>query len=393
MTVREFPHLENIKGEPQIRSKVDYIDAVRGWAILLVMTCHVGGLFPELPYPVKKLTNFGWHGVQLFFLASAITLLMSWRRQKAAENNKVFAFFIRRFFRIAPMYYSGALLYFFVQPPAASPENGMQLLRTLLFLNTWHPLWVPTVPGWMVVPGGWSIGVEFTFYMLFPLFASLLTTIWRAGGFVIIALALASLVNPWAEIWFSDYGAMATRNFLYFWFPSQLPVFASGILLYFLVEKSSLKLSRIHTHALLFLAASLCFLASQHQNPVGYVRSLYEIPPILLATAGFMIFIFTLAHCNNTVFAHKVLQRLGVLSFSCYVLHFVFFPRIPGWTGDLIDLKAAGFTAIGMFFILLIATIVCTVVASSIAYRYIENPGIAFGRRCISRLRNRRDIG
>ena len=91
--------------------KKNYIDAVRGWAILMVITTHVGDRFPELPYPIKKLTNFGWHGVQLFFLASAVTLLMSWHRQNTPNLASVRSCFIRRFLRIAPMYYAGALIY------------------------------------------------------------------------------------------------------------------------------------------------------------------------------------------------------------------------------------------------------------------------------------------
>src|SRR3954449_11320868 len=90
----------------------EYINSLRGWAILLVIGCHVGGCFPEMPYPIKKLTNFGWHGVQLFFIASALTLIMSWHRTDAAFCSKSIKFLIRRYFRIAPMYYFGVILYY-----------------------------------------------------------------------------------------------------------------------------------------------------------------------------------------------------------------------------------------------------------------------------------------
>ena len=55
---------------------------VRGYAILLVITCHETYWFPELPYPVHRVTVLGWHGVQLFFLASAVTLMMSWQYRR-----------------------------------------------------------------------------------------------------------------------------------------------------------------------------------------------------------------------------------------------------------------------------------------------------------------------
>ena len=116
--------------------KLDYIDAVRGWAILLVITHHVGSMFPEMPYPVKKLTNFGWHGVQLFFLASALTLLMSWHRARVHDGVFVGSFFVRRFLRIAPMYYAGAAIYFVAEPPI-SGFSLSQMLISFAFLNTW----------------------------------------------------------------------------------------------------------------------------------------------------------------------------------------------------------------------------------------------------------------
>ncbi len=78
-----------------------YIDALRGWAILLVITCHATFSYPELPYPVHRLTELGWHGVQLFFLASCVTLLMSWHGEMARRGRAdTGAFFIRRVFRM-----------------------------------------------------------------------------------------------------------------------------------------------------------------------------------------------------------------------------------------------------------------------------------------------------
>src|ERR1700761_4455064 len=103
-----------VSGTPHVQ----FIDAVRGYAVSLVILCHTTYLFPELPYPVHRVAVLGWHGVQLFFLASAVTLLMSWhreiRRYGAAD---VGAFFLRRFFRIAPAYYVAALFYFWLTPP------------------------------------------------------------------------------------------------------------------------------------------------------------------------------------------------------------------------------------------------------------------------------------
>jgi peptidoglycan/LPS O-acetylase OafA/YrhL len=81
-------------------------------------------MFHELPYPLKKLTNFGWHGVQLFFMMSCVTLMLSWRSDEARGIALKSAFWIRRFFRIAPMYYAAAALYFVIGMPPSGFDLG-----------------------------------------------------------------------------------------------------------------------------------------------------------------------------------------------------------------------------------------------------------------------------
>ncbi|MFL5251772.1 MAG: acyltransferase family protein, partial [Rhodopila sp.] len=88
---------------------------------------------------MHRLTTQGWYGVQLFFMASAITLMMSWHGERNRRGRAdVRAFFIRRFFRIAPAYYAGALLYYFVCPPVMGFDI-FKLVPWLGFLNDWHP--------------------------------------------------------------------------------------------------------------------------------------------------------------------------------------------------------------------------------------------------------------
>jgi peptidoglycan/LPS O-acetylase OafA/YrhL len=63
-----------------------YIDCVRGYAVLLVIASHLVEVFPKLPYPVRRLALSGWFGVQLFFLASSLTLLMLWYSERCRDG-------------------------------------------------------------------------------------------------------------------------------------------------------------------------------------------------------------------------------------------------------------------------------------------------------------------
>jgi peptidoglycan/LPS O-acetylase OafA/YrhL len=78
------------------------LDALRGVAILGVILVHANDGWRTLSWPMKALSSQGGWGVELFFILSAVTLLMSWHgRHDRAPND---AFLVRRFFRIAPMF-------------------------------------------------------------------------------------------------------------------------------------------------------------------------------------------------------------------------------------------------------------------------------------------------
>lgn len=365
--------------------KQNYIDAVRGWAILLVMTSHVGGMFPGLPYPIKKLTNFGIYGVQLFFLASAVTLLMSWHRAPRHGAGFISAFFIRRFLRIAPMYYVGALIYFVADPPKDGFDLA-QLLRSFAFLNAWRPEWIPTTPGWMVVPGGWSIGVEFTFYALFPVLAALVSSLGRALALFAVTVALACTANGLGAAWLADYPSYASWDFLYYWFPNQAPVFALGFVLYYALAELRLPALPKGFRHLSLAVVGLAIVAVAESPWQGrlFIAS-GHVPPVLLASLCFMLFVVVLARGPGTLALHASIRKIGVLSFSSYVLHFLMVHGWPKWTGGLIDLHADGYAALANFALLWMLVLLGTLAAAAVAHAVIEQPGIDLAHRLTSR--------
>ena len=220
-----------LKLENTSSNKFAAVDAARGWAIFLVMLVHSISIVPELPYPVRKIAVFGWYGVQLFFITSAFTLLNSWYKDARPFKDKISHFFLRRFFRIVPMYYTGVVIYYLVRPP----QNGFnfeQLIISLAFINAWSPMWMPTIEdGWSVVPGGWSISVEFCFYFCFPFLAVFAISIKRSLILFIASLLLMIISYNLGSVFYSPiYGIQATELFLFFWLPNQLCIFAIGFI-------------------------------------------------------------------------------------------------------------------------------------------------------------------
>lgn len=384
--------LPRAQGAAHQTTKFAFIDALRGYAVLMVITSHTGGMFPELPYPLKKLTNFGWNGVQLFFLMSCVTLLFSWRSDEAKGGANVTDFWARRLFRIAPMYYLAALFYFVIERPASGFDLG-QMLASFAFVNAWHPALTPTIPGrWMVVPGGWSIGVEFTFYLVFPLIAVLIRSLRGAILFCGAALALGCIANPIMEQALQGrYTAIGVENFIYFWFPSQLPVFALGTVLYFILLRLraapqspvAVLLRRFGT-GLVLASIAACGVAANLPFPhrLPFAPPLI-VPGLLAASLIFMLLAAVLGNDPKSPFINRPICRLGQVSFSAYLLHFAVLHKLPALLPALFDVTATGWRAIFTCFALWLVAVPSVFALSTITFAAVESPMIALGRRLL----------
>jgi peptidoglycan/LPS O-acetylase OafA/YrhL len=347
-----------------------YIDCVRGYAILLVITCHLTFSYAALPYPVHRFTVMGWHGVQLFFMASCVTLLMAWQYEAARGAVDVPGFFIRRFFRIAPAYYLASGLYYFLSPPSGG-FDPREFLATLGFVNMWHPALAPTVAdGWIVVPGGWSISVEFTFYTLFPLIAVLVTSLGRAVLFFLAALVLAIIAN---RLEFHLIGGLyeptAVENFLYYWFPNQLPVFAAGSIVFFVIRATQSggefrHLLRRHADLLGLLSVLAFFALSYVRLPQWAGEASPFVPTPVMVALPFGVLVLAMSAARPGRLVNPLAAVMGKVSFSAYLLHFAVIRLGPDRFPLLFHVDAAGYAAILAYAIGWIVVVGATFIAA-----------------------------
>ena len=286
--------------------KLKYIDALRGVAIIMVIIVHTSQYGKSLyNSTIGLVLGQGARGVQLFYMASAFTLLLSYNYRKGKEKQATRNFFIRRFFRIAPMYYLGIVYYIFQNGLGprywladASEITFSNILANILFVHGVNPYWITSL-----VPGGWSITVEMFFYALFPILMLRIKSLSSALNFTILSLLFLFLIkfflvgNPLissSRLW---------EEFLFLFFPSQLPVFGLGMIAYYIVIEKQKTLSTLN-----IILISLMFLSQ-------FLLKQY-IPGHILISVFFLIFICFIAKYPFLFFVNKITQFIGKISYS-----------------------------------------------------------------------------
>lgn len=350
-----------------------YIDALRGYAIFGVILVHASEMVPGLERPLQRFASQGARGVQLFFVASALTLMISWHVRK----DGAIPFFVRRFFRIAPMFWLAIIFFTLVSgfAPRYWAPNGIgwpQVFLTAAFLHGWHPATINSV-----VPGGWSIADEMTFYLIFPALVFLLRSWWSTGLALLFSIALTRVLNPLEVSWFSDQPSYLNEGFRYFWFPNQLFVFLVGMLVFHLsreigaLPKATLE-SGAAVSAFLILLAPFILVPYPH-----LVYSLLFGALTLCLSQGAGRWLICLP-----------IRWLGKISFSGYLWHFAILALLPAlYQRTGINLVTGNPTHSWAYFLAFFATLLgLTVALSALTYRYIEKSGIAIGHNIAAAL-------
>ena len=373
-----------------------YVDALRGYAILGVLVCHAALTFSRETiaktgsrplFPGLQLAEAGQFGVQLFFLTSIFTLFLSLRSRKRHEIHPTRNFFIRRFFRVAPLFWAGILFYLWFEIPwnRAWAPNGLdswQIATTFAFLHGWHPESINSV-----VPGGWSIAVEMNFYLLLPFLFTRVTTLRKAVLWMIVLafagraasiLAKQSLIHPNGS--FDGYLA---SSFAIFWLPMQLPIFFGGIVLFHLMgtEEERHKLIPWRWWFLggavggcIFLAYSPMFGLPLASEPIPFGMVL-------------MLFVIHLGCRPEGILVNRWIRGLGKISFSCYICHFFVLhelgKHLEGWI--FADLEPPLGYILNCGWLLTVSLLVSSIIAM-ISYSLIERPGIRLGNKLVEKL-------
>jgi peptidoglycan/LPS O-acetylase OafA/YrhL len=356
------------------------IDALRGLAIIGVVAAHSRDLFAFLPSLADALAKLGSCGVQLFFVLSAFTLMNSW----AGRHDGAARFYLRRLFRIVPMFWLATGVYFGLDRLLGTPfwlggvVDARSVLLTLLFSHGWSAGTINAI-----VPGGWSIAVEMNFYLLFPLLAVAATGLTRSVLMLVAALLLAIGANSAAALLLP--AGPLFEDFIYYWLPNALPAFMIGLVAFHLRDRAPRRWPAATGLAL--LAAWLAVAVARGLLP--WASSLAQ--PIsrgtAIAVAGLLLILalyrLPVRAWLSRLLVNRAMVRLGQISFSVYLLHFMVIEALRRTIGPLtLPTRVADLAWLASLPVL----VGLSALPALLTYRWIEQPGIRAGGRLLRRI-------
>ena len=370
--------IDSITIEKVQSRKLDFIDSLRGIAALSIIIFHLVYIpQPSLPVPSVfiPLIEKGGYGVTLFFVISAFTLCLSIDNRKD-ESNKTIKFYLRRFFRIAPLFYFMLIVHLLNNYLSYNHLfSRKEILLNISFLYNFYPLGAESI-----VWAGWTIGVEMIFYLLLPLVFVKVRNFQTSVVFILISLLISHIYRYAIELSLT-LDKKVVDKYLYISFINQLPVFAIGITCYFVYRYiyPKIKVNNKFLSVLWLLVFAMLFLSGVGQ--IGFLNKSYYLYYVAIS---FSALIIALAINSSKLIVNRITRFYGKISYSTYLVHpLIIYMLLPLWrkiySQDLVPVY------IKLSLCSLITIVVVTLI-SLFTYYFIEEPGIKLGKYLISKI-------
>ncbi|GAA4103364.1 acyltransferase [Actinomadura miaoliensis] len=345
------PAHTHTSSRPAGHTRLHEVDLLRFLAAMVVVLYHFTGgnggpwkdeTARDLYTPISKVTQFGYLGVDLFFLISGFVILMSvWGRGLAD-------FTVSRITRLYPAYwFSVALVGVIYLTTGLGKGRPEDLIPNLTMFQ--RGMGVTDVSGVY-----WTLWVEMHFYALIALLVVAGTTYRNCVAFMGTWSVLA--------IFADETGNETLKNLL---IPSYAPYFIAGMAFYLI--------HRFGSNILLWGIAAFSWAVSvRHALPIATGKPYHIAPADAWPAAPIIV---TATYAVMALVAIGALRRLrwrffatlGALTYPTYLIHYEIGPVLGHAIYPGIPLEIA--TAV------LIAAVLA---AAYLIHRFIERPGAAW---------------
>lgn len=302
-----------------MNKRIESIDGWRAVAALGVLYTHVWATlsFPVLNVggvDVFRLLNLWGNGVQLFFVISGFCFYLVLEKQKQYDFKTAFAFWKKRWLRIAPAFYTACIVLAFVHGTGSISDLLYKLFFNFIFLHN-H------IPGAEVDAIFWSLAVEWHFYLLLPLIflaINRMGIVQTIAGLIVLCFGLSV---------FHYYGSFYPGDQWWYSIFNNIGHFAWGILAGYLFKKEIRIgfLSRNYSLLIGLVIAytgKLMFSSGVIQRFPSFSVLLQSAGPLIM-TFGFACMIYTSLFNQRSfgLIGNRLFSWIGKISYSFYLWH------------------------------------------------------------------------
>ncbi len=301
--------------------------------------------------------KLAFYFVSLFFIISGYALTISAINYNYNFKNRwdVFYYFKRRFARIYPLFILVIVLAILIGYRNVSSiiEFLYQITLTFNIFNR---------DG--LTPASWSIGVEVTFYLCFPLIFIIFNTLYKYKFLFNMVLFLIVFFLLLLSSYYNFYEKFSEKHYFFIYvhnFYNHLYFFLIGMFFAFNREYFfNLKNKKFFKYFLFFLLILFLIWNSHYTNL--YWNYLYGINRIILSIASLGIFLLFLLFFSVKDYIKKVLKFLGDISYTVYLMHPLFLYLYVSMVHRISNLLH------------LLLSIFFVIIGSTIIYFYYEDP-------------------
>ncbi len=370
---------------PDWSTRIPALDGLRGIAILLVLLCHsLFGLESSSPL-VTRLVAVGrlsWSGVDLFFVLSGF--LIGGILLDARESPRYYTtFYIRRAYRILPLYFALTALFLFRHLPIRLLPGALGDASPLLV--PWYSYFTFTQAffmvhlGWYGAPAlavTWSLAVEEQFYLATPLLIRKIR-----GTLLVAALVFTVVAAPLLRFLLRH--TLAHGDFAcYVLMPCRADALCLGVLSAYLVRRPAFWNQLIARRRLLWLATAVLFAGVALLTWRGYNQ--FSAP---MTTWGYSLLALFYTCClliavsSTTELWHRALRTpwlmgLGTLAYCAYLLHYPLIQSGRRVARALFSTHPELSFLVGAF-----SAVALTLALAALSWRYYEKPMLRRGHR------------
>lgn len=329
------------------------LDCIRATAIVMVVVFHVATRYPATALdPVAALFRaWGTLGVDIFFPLSGYLITSFLIRH--ADAGSIRTFFLRRFFRIVPLYMVAVTLYFVaMQALNQEPEIIGRIWIPYSFLTGWFIFadGVDTVPYTIT----WSLSVEEFSYIVIGLAA--LVARRSLPGF----LVFLSLFSLGLRFYLNTQGHEGIYHFPL----TRLDSIAMGGLLAWAMGRGVKVMGP--------LAASVALAAALRLLGGAFAPTFLYTLVTCLTLVAIAVSELWLRHYRGLL--ATAYARVGFYSYFIYLFHFMVLEA------QLMAERAAGLASLP-FWLNAALCLALSYLAAVVSFRWFEGPMLQFGRR------------